>query len=128
MLPVLGVLAVCAFVGCGASKPKLCPISGTVTLDGKPLDAGLIYFKTIESGAIHNFQIEGGAFAGETDAGERRVEIYCYVAKKQEVNLNGMKGELQENIIPPRYNLESKLTATVTREGPNQFKFELTKK
>ena len=34
----------------------------------------------------------------------------------------------KESLIPPRYNMDSTLTAKVTPEGPNQFTFELTSK
>jgi hypothetical protein len=40
IVPALLVLA----IGCGQSEPKLFPVSGTVSYDGSPIPAGLIYF------------------------------------------------------------------------------------
>ena len=125
---LLGLLCV-TLSACQSGKlePKKYPVSGTVTLDGKPVtENGLVYFKTIATGAIDGFDIKSGTFSGLTEPGERRVEIAVFAIKT--VDLNGMKGETRESLIPDRYNMESTLTANVTPEGPNQFKFELTSK
>ena len=106
--------------------PKRLPVSGTVTLDGQPLAEGVIYFKTIEKGSSEPCDIQGGEFKGQAEAGDRRVEICQFRTTVQDAN--GMKTEIQENLIPARYNTESTLTAKVTPAGPNQFKFELIAK
>jgi hypothetical protein len=111
----------------GRVEPKKYPVSGTVTVDGNPLNEnGLIYFKTIATGSIDAIEITGGKYNGAAEPGERRVEIVAYRTKM--VDLDGMKGEVKESLIPARYNLESTLTATVTPDGPNRFPFELTTK
>jgi len=115
-----------SLVGCGHRGPKVFPVSGTVTVDRQPLADGLIYFKTVQTGVAESFPIKDGAFEGQAQEGERRIEIYSYRTKVE--NFSGMKGEVKENLIPNRYNLESNLTAKVTPNGPNQFTFELTKK
>src|SRR5947207_1494492 len=97
-------LALSAF-GCGKSGPKVVPVSGTVTLDGRPLAEGLISFKTIQTGAVEAFDIKDGEFQGNAQAGDRRVEICLY--RTITGDFNGMKGEVKENLIPARYNLES---------------------
>lgn len=128
-LPPLGlVLIACTPIGCGEAKPKLFPVSGTVTLDGKPLAQGIIYFKTVQTGAIETFPITDGQFSGQAQPGDRRVEVTSYVKKAKPVEVNGMKGDVQENIIPARYNLESKLAANVKADGPNQYRFDLATK
>lgn len=40
----LAVLTLVAFAGCGASNPPTFPVSGTVTLDGKPVAGAAILF------------------------------------------------------------------------------------
>src|SRR3954452_6742255 len=40
----LGLLLAAAAVGCSDGWPKLVPVSGTVTLDGKPLAFKSVYF------------------------------------------------------------------------------------
>lgn len=41
---LLLTLLVFSLVGCGQDKPKLVKVSGKITLNGKPLTAGSIYF------------------------------------------------------------------------------------
>lgn len=126
---VLWMLIPLACVACqsGPAAPKKYNVSGTVTLDGQPLsEDGTIYFKTIATGDLDAIEIKGGKFSGSTLPGDRRVEIVCYRIKM--ADFNGMKGEVKESLLPPRYNTDSTLTAKVTPEGPNQFTFELTSK
>ena len=113
--------------GCGSSEPpapKKYPVSGKVTQDGKPLPEGTILFKTIATGSVQSLEIKDGEFQGESEAGERRIEINAYRIIKGD--FNGMKGEVQESLIPARYNVESTLTAKVTAGGTNQFTFEVS--
>lgn len=122
-------LVVClAFSACnrGRPEPKRYPVSGTVTLDGQPLAEGLITFKTIATGAIESIDIKDGKFAGRAEPGDRRVEVYFFRMKTQDID--GMKTEIKENVIPARYNTESTLTKNVAPDGPNQFTFELLSK
>ena len=123
-------LLIClTFAACqsGRVEPKKSAVSGTVTLDGKPLsDGGLIYFKTIATGAIDAIDIKNGKYSGSAEPGDRRVEIVVFEIKH--VDIDGMKGETKVNLIPARYNTESTLTATITANGPNQFPFELSTK
>lgn len=120
------VLILVAQIGCGKAGPKVVTVSGTVTYDGQPLAEGTVYFKTPETGAINSLPVKNGKFEGNAEVGERRVEINAYRTKSQD--FNGMKGEVKENLIPTRYNADSKLTATVTADGPNTFQFEVKSK
>ncbi len=125
------LLAICLVLdGCGSGgrpEAKKYPVSGTVTLDGQPMAEGLVYFKTISAGAVDAAQIKGGKFQGRAQEGDRRVEICLNKTEIQETG-PGMKTEVQKNLIPPQYNEESTLTAKVTPQGPNEFKFELVTK
>jgi len=120
------VLILVVTFGCGKPGPKVVTVSGTVMYDGQPLAEGTIYFKTPATGAIDTLPVKDGKFEGNAEVGERRVEINAYRTKSQD--FNGMKGEVKENLIPARYNADSKLTATVTAEGPNTFQFEVKSK
>ena len=114
-----------AFVGGCLERergPELFPVSGTVTLDGKPLVEGTVYFNTVQSGAIDTLPVKDGQFAGKAIAGSRRVEVVAY----RLIPVPGeMGGEVQESLIAERYNTQSKLTAVVSPTGPNEFKFEV---
>ena len=65
--------------GCGRKGPIMVPVSGTVTLDGKPMTDGIIYFKTIAEGSVDQMEIKDGKFAGKVEVGDRRVEL-AYIA------------------------------------------------
>lgn len=117
-------------VGCssgtsGLPEPERFPVSGSVTLNGAPLASGLIYFKTVQTGATDSVDIKEGKFDGRAQAGDRRVEVCAYEPIPSQGN-DPMAADRQKNLIPPKYNVESELTAKVTREGPNQFSFELS--
>lgn len=119
-------LSILATAGCeSGSQPKMYPVAGTVSVDGQPLAEGIVNFKTTETGALETLNVRDGKFEGKAKEGERRVEIYSFRTKTQDIG--GMKAEVKENLIPAQYNLESKLTAKVTPAGPNQFKFEVSK-
>lgn len=124
------VVVVCSLTLSGCHKdnsqaPRF-DVSGTVTLDGKPLADGLIYFKTPATGSIECFEIKEGKFSGKAELGERRVEIYS-LKTKMEV-FDGMKSETKENLIPKQYNQESKLTSKVKTLGVNEFEYQLIAK
>lgn len=98
-----------------------------MTFNGQPLADGLIQFKTTATGAIDSLEIKDGKFAGKAQAGERRVEICAYETVASATKGAGPVGPPPTRTpIPSRYNQESKLKATATREGPNLFTFELS--
>jgi len=123
------LLAACvALSGGGANtrpEPERFPVHGTVTLDGKPLAEGQIYFKTIATGAIDSIDIKDGKFTGTAQPGERRVEICAYQTIQAPSN-DPMNTQTQKNLVAARYNVESKLTAKVATDGPNEFAFQVT--
>ena len=102
------------------------PVSGKVTLDGKPLSDGTIYFKTPQTGAVDAFPVNDGQFAGAAEEGERRVEILAYRTKSLDVGYT--KHEVKENFLPAQYNTDSQMSAKVVPDGTNQFTFEVSKK
>lgn len=115
-------LAVCVLSGCD-TEPKVTkyPVSGTVSLDGKPIESGLIQFNNPADGGIDVMDIKDGKFAGEVRAGKRRVEITA-MRDGGEGPMPGIK--IQENYIPEKYNRQTTLEEEV-KEGPNEFTFEL---
>jgi hypothetical protein len=126
-LAALAAIAV-GVVGCAKENaPARYPVSGTVTLDKKPLEKGMIFFQVIATGEMDAMPVENGAFSGRTGEGERRVEVVSEVSRGEK-DFGGMKGEFRENIIPAKYNVDTTLKATVTAAGPNTFTFDLTSK
>jgi hypothetical protein len=113
--------------GCGRQGPNMVAVSGTVTLDDKPLPDGMIYFKRPFEGSVDQMEIKDGKFAGQVEVGERRVEI-CRYGLGPPIKMG--KAELPNKVetLPTCYNQESTLTATVTESGPNEFAFALESK
>ena len=115
---VLGLAA-----GCGASGPKKAQVSGTVTLDGQPLDQGEIYFVTPGAGTPPEIlKVVDGRFEGAVTLGKKRVEIHS--AKKMPKSGGMAIGpDLVLNRVDEAYNVHSQLTAEVTANGldPSAF-------
>ena len=133
--PVVAVVLMAVLLtatGCSCtdrSEPARYPVSGTVTLDGKPLPAGRIIFQTVSLGLIDSMPIEDGRFSGRAVAGERRVQVSVIEDRKfTGLPMPGVKQPetVATETLPARYNVASTLTATVQESGPNEFAFELT--
>jgi len=116
-----------ALSGCGPAEPVKVPVRGTVLLDGRPLDEGTVYFKTIQEGSVERMDVQDGKFEGTAELGERRVEV-CRFREGDPIATGAANFPNTINTIPSRYNTESELTATVTENGPNEFTFEVTSK
>jgi hypothetical protein len=122
----MAALVVLLYGVAGCTKgPKYYPVSGTVTLDGKPLEHGDIFFVDI-SGRYgpDPGKIVDGQFQFKAKAGKKRVEISA--SKILPGGAKGAGGEpVPEEFLSPEYNAQSKLTGEVKPEGPNEFEFQL---
>jgi hypothetical protein len=115
-------------VGCsGESLPGLGRVSGTVTMDKKPVPEAAVMFTPQERGAT--------ASVGRTDA-SGAYELYYSRGNKgakigeHSVTINTFRGAGedgdpgQKETIPTRYNVQTELKADVKR-GDNKINFEL---
>jgi hypothetical protein len=119
---VLGAL--CVALGCSDAGPKTYAVSGLVTLDGRPLEEGDIYFYSRDPQISADYgKIKGGRFAFRAKAGSKRVEIKAsgIVPGKK----TPMGGPVRINVLPSRYNTESTLTREVLAGGDNEYVFAL---
>ena len=118
----------------GRPEPRRYPISGTVTLDGRPFREGKVQFVTVSQGLIDVFPVRDGRFSGKAAAGEQRVEFY--VIKEVPYAESGqmpMPGEVTPatvklQVLPPHLNTESTFSATVAPAEKNEFSFDLVTK
>lgn len=126
---LLLALAILGSVGCrrAAQYGPLADVSGTVTVDGKPLDDGTVAFVTPATGDVQVFPVRDGRFAGRTRVGDRRVEFRRYVAAKAEASGFELPGPspFPANTLPDHLNSMSTITVTVAAEGRNEFTFDL---
>lgn len=117
-------------------------VSGTVTLDGQPLENGVIRFVPASDvkGPKASVAIIGGRFAIPTDAGPvpglHRVEIestdHGGIAPDDETALAdlaaGRRKPVKPAKIPSIYNVRSTLQRTIQSDSDNQFEFPLVTK
>jgi len=128
-------LAALFAVGCGGEEgPPREPISGVVTLDGRPLEKGLITF-TPEAGGdlVVSGLVVDGAFslprAEGPGLGPHRVDVWSKKATGKTLkDRNDPDNPVEETVeqIPPRYNTRSELKADVVQGGENRFTYDLT--
>ncbi|MCI0462189.1 MAG: hypothetical protein L0Z62_34995 [Gemmataceae bacterium] len=123
---VLGVL--CSLTGCSKSEEPPVTVSGTVNLDGKPLDDGSVTLFG-EGGAVPEgpFPVKGGKFEGQAKPGKKKVSIHAYrPGEKTKMGDEWIEAG-NVNYLPDRFNTNSKITAEVTASGINPNKFDVTR-
>ncbi len=108
--------------GCGTSGPELGTVSGTVTLDGQPLDGATVIFQP---------QV-GKASFGRTDPTGKYAMRYSKSSlgaligpHRVEIQLAGDSTPVEP--LPAKYNRQSDLTADVPH-GVKQIDFRLQSK
>jgi hypothetical protein len=123
---LLGSAVLAAAAGCDPG-PRYHVVTGTVTLDGRPLEAGDILFADPGGAAGPDpGKVKDGAFEFRAKEGRRRVEISASRIIPGS-KTRGAGGEpVPEEVVPDRYNVASELTAEVAPGGPNRFEFKLT--
>ena len=117
-------------IGCSAEKPDhpLAYASGNVTLDGEPLPEGRLIFTTVKLGLNDVVPIRDGQFSGRVALGDRQVMISVIkLMDPPPSTMPGVEdsGQVPTETLPPRYNTETTLSATITADGPNEFVFNL---
>jgi hypothetical protein len=139
-----GVLAL-SLVGCG--NTRYVPVSGVVTLDGKPYRNAIIMFLPITTQDNPNpgrgssgFTDENGRFTLKTYEGQAGAAIGKHrvrITTKYSEKLRGYelwdaaKNEAVKAVsdpIPPEWNYESKKEFDVPSGGTDQAKFDIVSK
>lgn len=126
------VLSCVAFVGCGKGD-GLNPVTGTVTLDGAPLESGTINMGPMagQDGTATGGKIENGTYSIRASEGEMVVSIRSKKTVKidnpTEDEIAHNVTERTEEIIPEKYNQQSELKVTITK-GKNTHDFALESK
>ncbi len=120
-LRVVWLIAVCAVSmagsGCSSDSGKG-TVSGTVTLDGQPLQSGLIRFVPVDGRTpTAEATITDGEFSADVPLGEKQVSISApkVVGKRPAYQTpNAPMIDIIEELLPARYNVTSQLTLNVT--------------
>lgn len=138
---IIASLTVALSVGCGepANKHGRIPFSGTVTLDGEPLAGGYLIFEpkagqpTQSGGMIKDGKFDVPEKAGAAP-GIYSVAIFSgaaplptkYAPGTPEYEAAAMRAPGEQ--VPPKFNINSTLTADVKAGEENVFKFDVTRK
>lgn len=133
----LGMAVLLSLSGCGReSGPLKVAVSGEVTLDGKPVPQGQIVLSDA-AGVAQSFggEIRDGEYSVRTTLGKKKVSISSMqVVSGKQSKYGGIQGDpvsaenpadVYEEVIPPKYNAKTELTAEVSEKGPNEFSFTL---
>ena len=125
ILSLFSFLVIGLTLGCGGSNSRTTleetPVKGSVTVNGKALAVGEIYF--IVSGYAPNvIPIANGEYAGKAKVGNNRIEIRSW-KEGPPLSTDTTKQPTKVNTISNAYNDASKLTAEVQLKGENDFKF-----
>ncbi len=116
-------------LGCGgkSDQPKAVAVKGKVTLDGAPLATGKIQFDEGPSVPVVELEIKDGVYSGPVSVGKKTVRILSIKVGKPPAGMPGMPG-VEENVLPAKYNTESKEVREVKDSGPNEFDFTVSAK
>jgi hypothetical protein len=111
--------------GCGESGPELGPVSGRVTLDGRPVMAARLVFQPEGSGSpSYGSTDRDGRYELGYKRGQKGALAGAHMVRITS-DLSAAGGEPPPD-IPPRYNTESTLRREVKPGVENRFDFELS--
>jgi hypothetical protein len=136
LIPIVLILLA---AGCGGGAHRIAPVSGKITLDGKPLNNASVLFGPI--GSADNKE-PGPSAVGKTDA-EGRFSLMAVdgsmtpgavVGKNKVVITAGANDDPNDpkrtfhKQLPAKYNRNSTLVFDVPAEGTDAANFELSSK
>ena len=129
----LGMVAVC--LGVGGDDPSRISLTGTVTLDGRPLKQGTIKFflkSCSEQLHLDVGSIEDGDYVITNSErlipGTYEVQIFSDFQIFYPFNLEKRLADFPPNkrvVVPSRYNDHSLLEVQIEHGGPSKFDFDL---
>jgi hypothetical protein len=130
IISVAVALVVVLACGCSGSSPQRAPVSGTVKVDGRPLERGVITFIPVEGtqGPGAGGEITDGEFALDQAAGAvvgtNRIEIRGFRKTGRKINVMGSTIDEEIQAVPAEYNDKSTLTRPIN-DGANGLDFDL---
>lgn len=129
--PLLLTLLVLVSAGCGKSNPLgRQAVTGTISLNGQPLEHGTIEFSPQGEGTASGAVIENGSFSIPADKGlppgDYLVRISAADEEGEPVDMPGESTKIAPELIPPEYNSESEQTFTVSTDGSNEFNLDIS--
>jgi hypothetical protein len=133
---IVGLLLAAALVlpGCGDQYGGRMPISGSVTLEGQPLDVGTIIFEPLEKGPTRaQGEVKSGQFSIPRESGltpgKYLVRLTAGDGKtptnEEAAGPGGSTNIISVDRIPEDWNVNSKHEVEVKADGSNTFEFPI---
>lgn len=120
LITLLSIVIAIAVTGCD-SGPAEFAVTGEVTFNGEPLKEGLILFEPTDgTGDSHDASIKDGKYSANVTAGDKLVRITAneVVGQKKAYDTpDSPMVDITKEIIPPKFNRQSKLTATIASDA-----------
>lgn len=124
---MLAGLCCVSLVGCsggGAAVPKKAQVSGSVTLDGKPMAEGQVRFNVTGQAPI-DVPVKDGAFSGEAFTGENRIDVLW--EKEGPPHPMDPNQRIIVNVVDARFSgPESPFKKTIAADGAQNLSFQVT--
>ncbi len=126
----LAMGSVVAAGGCGGGDAlNRQAVSGTVLLDGQPLESGSIRFEPQSAGTGGGTVIRAGKYALAKEVGlspgDYQVAISGTAGDPGTPSMDDDAPQMAQELVPPQYNTQTTLSVTVTDNGSQQFDFSL---
>lgn len=130
---VFGLLISLSACGCGKTdRLKRQAISGTITLNGKPLPRGSIEFTPTTNGSPSGASIQDGKYAVPKEKGlppgDYIVRISASNPDEKAIEVPGESNKISPELIPAKYNTKSTLSFHVDEKEENIFDLNIDKK
>ena len=116
--PIYGLLCstfLLLLAGCG---PTVVTLSGNITVNGQPVEKGVIDFASLENSAgSSTAEIAGGRYRVKVSPGKKHVSISAPVVTDRRPEHNGpgaLMVEITKESLPDKYNAKTELTFDVT--------------
>jgi hypothetical protein len=119
---LLYVIALSCCAGCAKSGQDVAPVTGRITLDGKPLESAMVTFHAEGKSAASSGTDKDGRY----ELVYKRGVMGAPVGPNRVTILPGPDPFPRDLVLPPRYNAESQLHADVKPDQKNEFNFDLT--
>jgi hypothetical protein len=123
------VTLVFSLTGCNRENlPGLGKVTGTVTMDGKPVPEAMVSFEPVDGSAAPAMGRTDGTglyelYYSRTAKGAKIGEHAVRITSYQEFGEDDAR-QIKKETIPSRYNVKTELKATVNR-GQNKIDFDL---
>ena len=118
--------------GCGDVGPQRAAVEGEVTVGGQPLKSGRILFLPVPPtvGPATSLVIARGTYRSDRGGGplvgSHRVELEAtlelgFALEDEEAFVRRAEAKLPAQLIPPEFNRQSRLTATIEDGQANRY-------